>query len=146
MDAGYAKAPWHFWAVGIVAILFNAIGVFDFVMSMAKGPAYLESAGMSPAQVDHYRAMPAWTVVVWGVGVFAAFAASALLLLRRRWAFEVFVLAIAAFAINMFYTYVLTDGGEIMGTQMAATSAFIAVLLIAFAWYARAMTRRGVLC
>jgi hypothetical protein len=34
------KTPWHLWLVGVVAVLFNSIGVFDFVMSMTQGDAY----------------------------------------------------------------------------------------------------------
>ena len=27
------KTPWHLWVVGVVAVLFNGVGVFDYVMS-----------------------------------------------------------------------------------------------------------------
>lgn len=140
-----AKAPWHLWAVGIVAVLFNAIGVFDFTMAHVQGPKYLESAGMTPPQVAHYMVMPVWTTVIWAIGVFAAFIASILLLMRRRAAYPVFVVSLAAFAVHLFYEYVLTNGGALMGQAMAITSAVIAALLVFFAWYARMMTARGVL-
>jgi hypothetical protein len=42
------RAPWHLWLVGIVAVLFNFIGVFDFVMATAQGAEYMAKAGMSP--------------------------------------------------------------------------------------------------
>ncbi|HVF95062.1 MAG TPA: hypothetical protein VM900_12180 [Sphingomonas sp.] len=145
MDVEPAKAPWHLWLVGIAATLFNAIGVFDFVMTMARGSAYMASAGMTPAQIEHYRDMPGWMTIVWAIGVFAAFAASILLLLRRRSAFPVFVASLAAFLVSLFYTYVMTDGGAIMGQAMAVTSAIIAALLLCFALYARAMAARGIL-
>jgi hypothetical protein len=139
------KAPWHLWAVGIFATLFNAIGVFDFTMAMAQGAKYLESAGMTAPQVAHYLGMPGWATAIWAIGVFAAFIASILLLMRRRLAYPVFVVSLAAFAVHLFYEYVLTDGGALMGGQMAITSAVIALLLALFAGYARAMTARGVL-
>jgi hypothetical protein len=139
------KAPWHLWAVGIFAVLFNAIGVFDFVMSMARGAEYQASAGMTPEQIAHYQTMPAWMTLVWATGVFTAFAASILLLMRSKLAFPVFALSLAAFLLSLLYTYVLTDGGTVMGQQMAVTSAVIAVLLALFAWYARTMGARGVL-
>jgi hypothetical protein len=139
------KTPWHLWLVGVIAILFNAIGVFDFVMSMAQGAAYMASAGMTPDQIAHYQQMPGWMTVVWAVGVFGAFLASALLLLRKGLAFPVFVLSLAAFLLNLLYTYVLTNGGAVMGQQMAITSAVIAGLLLFFSWYSRFMAGRGVL-
>jgi hypothetical protein len=139
------KTPWHLWLVGVVAVLFNAIGVFDFVMSMTQGAAYMAGAGMTPAQIDHYQQMPAWMTLVWAIGVFGALAGSVLILLRNKLAWPVLAVSLAAFLLSVTYTYVLTDGGKIMGSQMAVTSAVIAGLLAFFIWYAWWMTRRGVL-
>ena len=139
------KAPWHLWLVGVIALLFNSIGVFDFVMSMAQGAQYQASAGMTPDQIAHYQQMPGWMTAVWAVGVFGAFLASILLLLRRRGALPVFVVSLAAFLISLLYTYVLTNGGAVMGQEMAIASAVIAGLLVFFSGYARTMTQRGVL-
>ena len=138
-------APWHLWLIGVVAVLFNSIGVFDFVMSMAKGEQYMASAGMTPEQIAHYRQMPAWMTGVWATGVWSAFVASILLLLRRKAALPVFVLSLTAFLVSLLYTYVLTDGGAVMGGSMAIANAVIAALLILFAWYSRVMSRRGTL-
>jgi hypothetical protein len=144
-DAPMKRTPWHVWLVGLIALLFNSIGVFDFVMSMAQGAKYLASVGMTPDQIAHYQQMPSWMTVVWAVGVLGAFVASILLLLRRKQAFFVFTLSLAAFAVNLLYTYVLTNGGALMGQEMAITSAVIAGLLALFSWYSRFMTLRGVL-
>ncbi len=140
-----SKTPWHLWLVGAVAVLFNSVGVFDFVMSMAQGPAYMASAGMTQAQIDHYQRMPGWMTAVWAIGVFGAFAASVLILLRNRLSAPVFAVSLAAFLLSLVYTYVLSDGGKVMGQQMAVTSAVIAVLLALFMLYAWWQTKRGVL-
>ena len=145
MTDALVKTPWHIWLIGVIAVLFNFIGVFDFVMSMAQGARYQASAGMTPDQIAHYQAMPSWMTAVWAVGVFGAFLASILLLLRRKLASPVFVLSLAAFLISLLYTYVLTDGGAVMGRQMAIASAVIAGLLIFFSGYSRFMAVRGVL-
>ncbi len=139
------KTPWHIWLVGLIAVLFNFIGVFDFVMSMAQGAKYQASAGMTPDQIAHYQQMPSWMTVVWAVGVFGAFLASILLLLRRQQAFPVFILSLLAFLVSLLYTYVLTNGGAVMGQQMAIASTVIAGLLVLFIVYSRYMTLRGVL-
>lgn len=126
------------------ALLFNAIGVFDFVMSMVKGAEYQASAGMTPAQIAHYQAMPPWMTVVWAVGVFGAFLASILLLRRKKLAWPVFVVSLTAFLVSLLYTYVFTGGGAVMGRQMAIASAVIAGLLVFFSGYSRFMPARGV--
>jgi hypothetical protein len=140
-----ARTAWHLWLVGIFAVLFNFIGVFDFVMTLAQGAKYQAGAGMTPDQIAYYQAMPGWMTAVWAIGVFSAFLASILLLMCRRLAFPVFVLSLAAFLINLLYTYVLTDGGAVMGRPMAIMSAVIAGLLIFFGGYTRSMTLRGTL-
>ena len=145
MTSAPMKSPWHLWLIGVIAVLFNAIGVFDFVMSMAQGAKYQASAGMTPDQIAHYQQMPGWMTAVWAVGVFGAFLASILLLARRKLALPVFVLSLAAFLVSVLYTYVLTNGGAVMGQQMAITSAVIAGLLVFFSGYSRFMGVRGVL-
>ena len=139
------RTPWHLWVVGVTAVLFNAIGVFDFVMSMAQGASYMANMGMTAAQIAHYQEMPAWMMAVWAIGVWGAMAGSVLLLLRNKLAAPVFGVSLAAFLVSVFYTYVLTNGGEIMGQAMAVTSVVIAALLLFFMWYSRLMTKRNVL-
>ncbi|CAN5132487.1 hypothetical protein BH09PSE6_BH09PSE6_04610 [soil metagenome] len=143
MNALNGKRPWHLWVVGIAAVMFNAIGVFDFAMYRAQGTDYLTSAGMTPEQIAHYEAMPPVMTIVWGIGVVTAFLASVLLLMRRRPAFVLFVVSLVTFMVSLVYTYGLTDGGAVMGRQMAVTSAVIAVLLAMFAGYAWRMGRRA---
>ena len=139
------KTPWHLWLVGVIAVLFNAIGAFDYVMSMAQGGSYMASAGMTPAQIAHYQEMPIWMIAVWTIGVWGAMLGSVLILLRHKLAVPVFAVSLAAFLVSLIYTYVLTDGGEIMGGQMAIASVVITALLLFFMWYSWLMTKRNVL-
>ncbi len=140
-----ASTPWHLWVVGVVALLFNSIGAFDFTMYQIQGPSHLAEWGMTPAQIDHYQSMPAWMIAVWAVGVWGALLASLLLLFRKRLAFPTFAVSLAAFLISLVYTYILTDGGSVMGPDMAIMSGVITALLLFFIWYSRAMTNRGIL-
>ena len=140
-----SKTPWHVWLVGVVAVLFNAIGAFDYVMSMTQGASYLAKAGMTPAQIAHYMEMPTWMIAVWAIGVWGAMLGSVLILLRNKLAFPVFAVSLAAFLVSLVYTYVLTNGGEVMGGQMAIASVTITALLLFFTWYSRLMTKQGVL-
>jgi hypothetical protein len=141
-----SKTPWHLWLVGVIAVLFNAIGAFDHVMSMAMGRGkYLASAGLTPAQVAHYQEMPAWMIAVWTIGVWGAMLGSVLILLRNRRAFPALAVSLTAFLVSLIYSYVLTNGGEIMGRQMAIANVVITVLLLFFIWYSWLMTKRSVL-
>lgn len=138
------KTPWHVWLVGVIALLFNSIGAFDYVMSMTQGAAYMAKAGMTPEQIAHYQTMPGWMIAVWAIGVWGAMLGSLLILLRNRYAFPVFAVSLAAFLVSLVYTYGLTDGGDVMGGEMMIASVVITVLLLFFIWYSRLMTQRGV--
>ena len=139
------KAPWHLWLVGILALLFNGFGAFDYVMSMMNGADYMASAGMTPEQIAFIQGYPMWMKFVWPIGVWTAVVASVLLLMRKKTASIIFVASLAAFLVSVLYTYVLTDGGAIWGTPMAVVSAVIVAELVFLAWYSRAMTQRSVL-
>lgn len=139
------KTPWHLWAVGIFAVLFNSVGVFDFVMASAQGADYMTKAGMSPEQAAHYLNMPAWMTVVWATGVFGAFIASVMLLMRKKSASTVFVVSLAAFLLSLVYHYFLSDGAQFMGQQELIVNGVITVLLVLFIVYAQSMAKRGVL-
>ncbi len=139
------KAPWHLWAVGAVAVLFNAFGAYDHFMHLMQGPSYMASMGMTPEQVAYIEGYPMWMMVVWATGVWTAFVGSLLILLRKKPAFPLFALSLAAYLVNLLYTYVLTNGGEILGQSMVIISIVITAELAFLIWYARAMTTRGVL-
>lgn len=139
------RTPWHLWAVGIFAVLFNGFGAYDYVMSMTEGATHMANMGMTPGQIAYYEAMPGWMTGVWAIGVWSALLASVLLLLRNRLALPVFVLSLAAFLLSLLYTYGLSDGGQVMGQTVAITSGVIALLLLLFVAYTQAQAARGVL-
>jgi hypothetical protein len=60
-----SRAPWHLWVVGVLTLLWNGFGVYDFTMSLTQGEPYLRSMGMSDAQITYFNGMPSWTWVAW---------------------------------------------------------------------------------
>lgn len=140
-----SKTPWHVWAVGIVAVLFNAVGAFDYTMSKMQGETYMAGAGMTPEQIAFILQYPMWMNFVWATGVWTAILASVLILLRNKLAFPIFAVSLAAFLVSVLHAYVLTNGGEIMGPSMGIMSVVITAELAFLVWYSRAMTQRGVL-
>jgi hypothetical protein len=101
--------------------------------------------GMTETQMAFYHSMPAWLTGAWAVGVWGALLGSVLLLVRSKWAFHVFVISFAAFALSVIYTYGFSSGVEVNGVAAMAMSAVIAAACIFFIWYASLMTKRGVL-
>lgn len=138
------RAPWHLWVVGVLSLLWNAVGAVDFVMTQTRNEAYLGQ--FSPEQLAYFLGFPLWVVVFWGVATWGSVLGSVLLLVRRRHAVPVNAVVLVAMAVTFFHNFVLTDGYRVMGG--AGPAVFTAIIVIVGALlfvYARAMTRRGVL-
>ena len=136
------STPWHLWAVGGLALLWNGYGGYDYVMTQTNNAAYL--AQFTPEQRAYFDSFPMWMEVVWAVGVWGAVLGSVLLLLRSKWAFHAFLASLIAFAGSVIYGQT-SGGAAVMGTTGMVFSAAIFLLGLGFVMYSRMMTRKGVL-
>lgn len=139
------RAPWHLWVVGVVALLWNGFGAFDYTMTNLQGDAWLRQAGMTEGQITYFNAMPSWMMAVWAIGVWGGLLGAILLLVRRKLALPVFEVSLAAYLLSLVYYYVLTDGLAAMGQSMLPMNIAILAGCLFFVWYAWTMTKRGVL-
>jgi hypothetical protein len=138
------RAPWHLWVVGIAALLWNAVGALDYVMTQTRNAQYM--AGFTPEQLAFFYGIPAWTVAAWAIGVWGGVLGSLLLLLRKYLAEWVFLASLAGVVLTTFQNYVLSNGLEVMGGPGAAVfTAVIFLVTVGLYLYARAMRTRGVL-
>lgn len=139
------RLPWHYWVVTVLALLWNAFGAYDFVMSLTAGETYMRQMGMTQAQIDYYNAMPVWMLAAWVLGVWGGVAGAVLLALRSRWATHAFIASLVGMVLNLIYTHLLTNGGDVMAGQATVMSAVITAVCIFLVWYAWRMTKRGLL-
>lgn len=143
MDQPTVKAPRHLWIVGILSLLWNAVGAFDYSATQLRLESYMSS--FTPEQLEYFYGFPAWAVAAWAFGVWGAFLGSIALLLRKSWAVPLFAASIAGMVFTTVYNFVLTDGAANMGAGGVAFSALIWVIALALFFYARTMAKRGVL-
>jgi hypothetical protein len=138
-----ARADWKLWVIGIVALLWNAVGALDYVMTQTKNATYMGE--FTAEQLEYFYGFPAWSVACWAIAVWGGVLGSALLLLRKRLAEPVFLVSLVAMVITTIYNFMLSDGVRIMGSGAVAFSAVIFVIAVALYLYARSLVRRGVL-
>ena len=140
------KTPWHLWLVGVLALLWNGFGAWDFVQTTTRGEAYFREMGMSDAMIAYFNAMPAWMYGPWVLGVWGAVAGTILLLLRSRWAVHAFALSLLGAVVSLIYQKVLNPPPLPPEMAMMGWMPFVIVIIAAFLlWYAWAMRKRGVL-
>jgi hypothetical protein len=143
MNQTSVKTPVHLWIVGILSILWNAVGAFDYVATQSRLESYISQ--FTPEQLEYFYAFPAWMDSAWAVGVWGSVLGSIFLLLRKSWAVWLFGASILGLAVSTVYNFILSDGMAVMGSGAAIfTSVIWAIVLLLF-FYARAMAKRGVL-
>jgi len=143
-EAG-VKVPWHFWLVGVLALLWNAVGAFNYSATQFRLEFYMSQ--FTEEQLAYFYGFPAWADAAWAVGVWGSVLGSLALLIRKDWAQWLFGLSIVGMFVSFANMYVLSpEGMEIAGgAGPVAFSIVIVVIAVALFVYAGAMKRKGVL-
>ena len=138
------RTPWHLWVIGVVALLWSAMGALDYVMTQTMNEAYMSQ--FTPEQLAFFTGFPTWVVAAWAIAVWGGVLGGLLLLFRQRYAVWVFLASLIAMSITAFQNYVLSSGMEVMGDAFSLMfTAVIFLLALAFFLYARAMEKQKVL-
>ena len=136
-------APLHLWVVGILALLWNGFGAYDYLMTQTRNAAYMSA--FTPQQLEYFYAFPVWMEAFWAVGVWGALLGAVLLLIRSRFAVHAFVLALVGLAGSSVYQFTNpAPEGVLDGTGLIVTIV-IWISQILLALYALFMARKGVL-
>ena len=106
-EVAIRRTPWHLWVVGVLSLLWNAFGAFDYTMSHTQGDAHFRKAGMTDAQIAAFHAIPPWMELFWAMGVWGAVIGSVLLLLRSRWAVPVLLASLVGAAVSLLHASLL---------------------------------------
>ena len=130
-DENARSVHWSFWVIGVVALLWNLMGVANFFMQM--NPDMLAVYRESERAIIEGR--PAWATAGFAVAVFGGALGCVLLLLKKSAAFYLFIVSLLGVIVTMVHT--LGTGidfnlGEILGIILMPL--VVAALLI---WYSK---------
>jgi len=139
------KTPWHIWLVGVLSLLWNAGGTFDYVMAHYAADTYLAQA--TPEQRAYYDGFPAWATAFWALGVWGALAGSILLLARSRYAALAFGISLIGLMANTTRLFAIAgaEAVDLLGKGNLMFTAALIVVALGLWLYARAMAGAGVL-
>jgi len=143
VDSIGGKTPIHLWIVGVLALLWNAMGAFDYVATQFKLDFYMSQ--FSEEQLAYFYNFPSWAVAGWAFAVWMALAGSILLLLRKKWAVCAFAVSLVGMVVNSVYTLILSDGATMMGAGGVIFTLIIWVIAIFLLVYSHLLGKRGVL-
>lgn len=144
-----AKAPAHLWIVGVLAVLWNGFGAYDYVMTRTKGAAYVES--MMPdadanAIMAYINSFPIYASFGWGLGVWGGLVGSILLLMRHRLAVTAFALSLVGAVVGLGYQLIRPPAIPAMHEGFNGVIPYLIIAIAAALFlYARSLKAKGLL-
>jgi len=137
------RTPAHLWVVGVLALLWQLVGVFDYTATQMRVESYM--AEFTEEQLAYFTGFPGWVIVAWTIAIWCGLFGAIALLLRRRWAVWLYGLSIVGLAVTSVYNFGLSEGVAVMGTAGVVFTVVIWIVTIALLLYARKMAARGIL-
>jgi hypothetical protein len=137
------RVPWHLWVVGVVSLLWNTFGCYDYTMTKLRDADYL--AQFPPEMMPVLDAFPALVSAAWAFGVWGALAGSVLLLLRSRYAVHAFAVSLVGLAASTIYQAGIDMPASMRTTAMLVMNVVIWAAALFFLWYALRQRKAGLL-
>jgi hypothetical protein len=138
------RVPAHLWIVGVLALLWNGFGCFDYLMTNLKNETYLGQ--FTADQLAYMDSLPAWLTAFWAIGVWGGLAGSILLLMRSLHAVWVFGLSLVGAIVGLGYQMFMTKMPASMKEGAMGIMPWVIILIAAFLfWYSWSSEKKGLL-
>lgn len=113
------KPPASFWIVGVVALLWNLMGVYQFYLGNYELESLRESVSAEAFSI--MESLPMWYSIVFAVAVFSGVLGCVLVLMKKKFAIPVFAISLLTVLVVEIYW--------LLGTDIIQTSGYIAALM-----------------
>jgi len=133
-------AAW-FWVIAVIALIWNAMGVFNFIIQVFASPEMLQS--MPEEQRMMVESRPIWATVAFAVAVWGGFIAAILLLLRKAAAIRFFVISLIGIVVQMTYELFVAELSMAVDAGMVVITILIPLLGIIFILVSRSARTKG---
>lgn len=135
MTNSKTKPPVWYWIVSVIALFWNAMGVNQYIQQAYKTESW--RSAITDAQFEIISNFPAWLTAAFAIAVFTGALGSLALILRKKWAYSLFLLSLIAVIVQM--GYVLSQG-HTDNIEMTISIILFALFLV---WFSKKSTSKG---
>lgn len=135
------KPATSFWIISIVALLWNLLGVMAYIMHVTITPETLQA--MPEQERTLYTGTPVWATAAFAIAVWGSTLGCVLLLLRKKLATPVLVIAFAGIVVQMIHSFFISNSIEVYGPGGLVMPIMIIVVGIYLIWFSRHATAKG---
>ncbi len=139
-DETVGGVHWSFWTIGVVALVWNVMGVINFIVQMSP-EAIAEYPESHRAIID---GRPLWATGGFAIAVFGGALGCLLLLIRKSAAFYLFIASLLGVIVTMIHTVAVAsstiDFSPFEIGMMILMPLVVAAVLI---WYSKQAENKG---
>jgi hypothetical protein len=133
-----------FWVIGVIALLWNGMGVNSYLQIAFKTEASM--ADMTSEQIALIDATPAWATALFALAVFSGIIASIMLLMRKKMAVTLFLLSFVTATVQQLYWLFGTNAPEVFADMQPYFMPIAVIIVCIFlVWYSKDQKAKGVL-
>lgn len=135
------KPPKSFWVIGVLALLWNLMGISQFFLATFMLDAMVEN--LTEVQADMYREIPMWYTIIFAIAVFSGVLGCITMLLRKNITIALFGISLLAVLVAQGYWILGTEIMEVIGTSSVIMPLIVIVISIFLYFYNKGAAKNG---
>jgi hypothetical protein len=143
MTTTSTKPITSFWVIGIIALIWNSMGVDGYINQTYKTERF--KSMYSEEQLENIFNTPSWVIAAFAIAVFASVIACILLLMRKKLATTFFLVGLIAVIVQTTYNLFMNPGKDMYGAMEYSMLIMIPVFAVFLFWYSKKCTDDGIL-
>ena len=140
MNTTNSKPSASFWAISIIALLWNLMGVNQYILMAYKSESV--RTGLSAEKLALIDATPVWSTAAFATAVFAGALGCIVLLLRKKLANTLFLVSFFGIIIQNIDAFMRFKISEFTGAEITFTL-LIPLIGLFLIWYSKKCISKG---
>jgi len=133
--------PRSFYVISGVALVWNLIGVMQYVMRVTMTDAAI--AELPADQQAFINEIPMWANAAFAIATNAGALGCLLLLLKKSWAYPLFIISLLGILVQDVHGFALSDGMAVFGSVGVVLAVLVLLVSIFLVWYAKGAKEKG---
>ena len=141
MTTNSSKPNGLFWAIGIIALVWNGFGVMAYIAQ-----AYMTDEVLAALPQDEqalYQNIPAWVTAAFATAVFGGALGALLLLLRKKLAKLLFIVSFLGILVQMYHSFFMSKNFDVYGPGAAIMPIMVIIIGVFLIIYTRKSAEKG---
>ncbi len=141
MTTSLNKPPFWYWIVSTLALMWNAMGINQYLQQAYNTESFRTL--YTPEQLALVDSTPAWATAAFAIAVFGSVLACLLLLLRKKLAKIVFLIALMAIVVQMTHGLIIAKSYEVSSTFQVAMAIIVPIVGLLLYLFAKRSAEKG---